>query len=369
MDIGKLERLLEQEENPKLDFKEYFQLKTDSQKKEFAKDVIAMANTKGGRGYIVFGIKDKTKEIVGIDLSDLQEESMQQIVNSRTYPPVPISVDTLEYKDKVLAVLTIFRSELKPHQMIQNGAFYVRRGSTTDVARREEIAAMMQEYGLMSHERVVIHQAPLESLNFERIEKYFNPDLMLLEALGMIGYYSDGWHPTIGGLMLFGYEPQLYLPYTYIQVNLYGEIMTIEGSINTMIDQLDLLFKKHCPSQHYPIEGLQEAVANAIIHRDYFDQTRFITIEINNKNIVVTNPGALVYGNKLYRDRVELNSIRRNPWLYQRCMLIDEHKRFYKHDVGMDYITKAFKKHKVKFVNLNSSNLFRAILPSWDNYE
>ena len=61
MDSSKLKQLLKQEEGPKLDFKASLCLSTESEKKELTKDVIAMANSKGGRGYIVFGIEDKTK--------------------------------------------------------------------------------------------------------------------------------------------------------------------------------------------------------------------------------------------------------------------------------------------------------------------
>jgi len=40
--------------------------------------------------------------------------------------------------------------------MIQNGAFYIRRGSTTDIARRSEIANLFQENGLMTYETVIL---------------------------------------------------------------------------------------------------------------------------------------------------------------------------------------------------------------------
>ena len=42
-------------------FKALLSLKTESEKKELAKNVAAIANSKGGRGYIIFGIEDGTK--------------------------------------------------------------------------------------------------------------------------------------------------------------------------------------------------------------------------------------------------------------------------------------------------------------------
>ena len=67
MDKSKVKALLKQNEGPKLDFKEKLDLSTESGKKELAKDVLAIANTQGGRGHIVLGIRDKTKEVVGVE--------------------------------------------------------------------------------------------------------------------------------------------------------------------------------------------------------------------------------------------------------------------------------------------------------------
>ena len=39
----------------------------ESGKKELAKDICAIANSRGGRGYIVIGVEDKTKRIIGIN--------------------------------------------------------------------------------------------------------------------------------------------------------------------------------------------------------------------------------------------------------------------------------------------------------------
>jgi len=96
LDKNKLMKLLRQEEGPKLDFKAALHLTTESEKKELTKDVIAMANSRGGRGYIIFGVEDKTKKILGIDSVDFKEEQIQQIIYNRCDPPVPISVDFIE---------------------------------------------------------------------------------------------------------------------------------------------------------------------------------------------------------------------------------------------------------------------------------
>ncbi|HOM02371.1 MAG TPA: ATP-binding protein [Acetivibrio sp.] len=110
MDCYKLKRLLKKEEGPKLDFKAELNLSTESEKKELTKDVIAMANSRGGRGYILLGIEDKTKKILGIDPKGYKEEQIQQIIYNRCDPPVPISVDFVEMEGKTVGVITVYRS-------------------------------------------------------------------------------------------------------------------------------------------------------------------------------------------------------------------------------------------------------------------
>ena len=54
MDIQRLKQLLSREENEKMDFKAQLKLTTEGEKKELVKDVTAIANSRGGRGYIIF---------------------------------------------------------------------------------------------------------------------------------------------------------------------------------------------------------------------------------------------------------------------------------------------------------------------------
>lgn len=367
MNINKLESLLHRGESSKIDFKAEMHLKTEQDKKEFARDIIALANTKGGRGYLIFGVEDKTKKILGVDPRLFHEEKMTQIVNTRSYPPIPIRVEKLSYHGKMLVVIVVYRSELKPHQMIQNGAFYIRRGSTTDVARREELASMFQENGLFSYERTLFHRLPLDVLDMQAVQEMFGENKLILEALGIIGQYSEMWHPTYGGLLLFGKKPQDFLPHTFIKIVNDHEITTISGSISSMLTQVETYVRFRCGDATYPIEGLMEAVANALIHRDYMDVSAGITIEIDHRHVTVTNPGSLLPGNKLYDQKhISENPRRRNPWLYQRALLIDEDQRIYKYGLGIEKINHAFESYgEVKYVNLDSKNLFKVVLPIW----
>ena len=79
MDAQKLNSIIKKQEGPKLDFKMRLDIKTESGKKELAKDIIAIANSQGGRGHLVIGIEDKTKRVVGINHDEYCEERIQQM--------------------------------------------------------------------------------------------------------------------------------------------------------------------------------------------------------------------------------------------------------------------------------------------------
>ncbi|MDP4092992.1 MAG: putative DNA binding domain-containing protein [Bacillota bacterium] len=374
MDLHKLKQLLKQEEGPKLDFKAALKLATESDKKEMTKDVIAMANSKGGRGYIIFGVEDKTKNILGIDSGDFHEEQIQQIIYNRCDPPVPVTVDFIEYQEKLLAVLTIFRSAHQPHQMMNTGSFYIRRGSTTDTARRSEIANMLQENGLMTYETVVLNKVGINELDPELIKQYFsnmnviseNTNEILLEAMGFIGLKPDGdnYFTTIGGMLLFGKNPSLYLPQVYIKMNIFDEVEYVSGNILSMLEKASSILRDKIDSGKYPVEAVEEAIANALVHRDYLDVSRGVSVTVSKKNVEISNPGSLIANNSIYKFIKENNPERRNPWLYQRLLVLDTKKRFTRSGLGMERIKKAFEnKGEVKFINLGSQNLFKVVMP------
>lgn len=370
MDIYKLEKLLKKYEGPKLDFKARLKLETEGDKKELTKDIIAIANSKGGRGYIIFGVEDKTKRVLGIEPSEYDEEKIQQIICNRVNPPISIAVDILDYKGKKIAVLSIFKSHQQPHQMNNTGAFYIRRGSTTDVARREEIAGMFQSNGLYSYELTVLRKATMADVDFSVLRKYLhavgvtgeNPSEIILESLGFISMDEESgeYKPTIGGILLFGKDPSRFLPHTYIKVVFGDTIKYFYGNILSLIDKCEE-YLKQIIEENYPFRALFLAIDNAIIHRDYTDITRGIVIEINDSNIVISNPGALLPENLIYKIEKDKDPRKRNPWLYQRLLTLDDDGRLSKEGLGIKKIKEAFK--DVKFLNIGTQNLFKVILP------
>ena len=138
-----LHRALKKGETSKTDFKLELPLSTDQQKTEFAKDLSAIANTAGGRGYIIVGVDDSGTPRGIDDRTNLSEERLQQVATQRIDPAVKFSVDNLSLNSKRIMCIEIPRSLIRPHQVRKTGAFYIRRGSTTDIATTSEIVRMV----------------------------------------------------------------------------------------------------------------------------------------------------------------------------------------------------------------------------------
>jgi predicted HTH transcriptional regulator len=385
LDKQKLYTLLQKQEGTKLDFKAMLSLKTESEKKELAKDIAAIANSKGGRGYLIYGIEDGTKKILGIEGKRYTEEQIQQIISQRCDPPVSVKLETIDTDDKQVAVLTIYRSSQKPHQIRQTGVFYIRRGSTTDIARREEIASMLQESGILQHESIVLNRVEIKELDEKMVNYYIsktgltstNEDYYtLLEGVGIIGRDEDnsGYHPTVGGMLVFGIYPQLYLPHTGVRlIDKCGDnqVILFSGHITKMLDEIEIFLRMKAAkiNERYPVEAVVEAVSNAVLHRDYFSLGREIVILIDNNRIEISNPGAICSDEDMPVLMEEYNPCRRNQWLYQRLLILDNKKRFLKTGTGMKRIFEAFKHHGgARFINNEKRNLFKVVLPGLMKY-
>ncbi|MBN2897509.1 MAG: putative DNA binding domain-containing protein [Clostridia bacterium] len=376
MNLQKLEYLISKEEGAKLDFKAELDITSQSGKKELAKDIIAIANSHGGRGYIIVGVRDKTKEILGMTSENLNEERIQQILGLRSNPPINIRVEYFMLEEKRVCVITIFRSYKQPHQMVQNGAFYIRRGSTTDVARREEIADMFQNGGLINNEQIPLLNMTIDIYSKELIKKYLErmnlkgqeENNTLLCTLGFMHYdkYEDKLCPTVGGILLFCENPQLYIPSLGVKIfdrtSGKKKIYQIDGNIFALIDKTMVHLEPH--GAYYPIEAIEEALCNALLHRDYFDTTRSVVIHLRTDKVIISNPGSIFGNERLSNLYHQYNPRRRNGWLYEKVIQIDDQGRFLKQETGMSYIKKLCKNvGSVRYINMKKINLFKVILP------
>ncbi len=377
MEKRKLMNLIKKEEGIKLDFKQKLELSIESGRKELAKDVCAIANSRGGRGYIIVGIEDKTKKIIGLKEEDMfTEEQIQQIVSSRCEPPIPISVEDFGIDNKKIAIIIIYDGMQKPYQLRENGAFYIRRGSTTDNMRKEELIAAFEENLSFNIEICPIMKSSLEVINYEIVDRYFaskgidvNDDNreFLMETTSIV--YKDKetgeLKATLGGLLVFSDINSLYVPHNMIKiVNRIkpdmDEFIIVQGNLLHIIDECEEILEKIFPI-NYPKQAIYEGIKNAVLYRDYGDYYKEIQVIINYNSTVVISPGGLIRENLWNSSR---DYSKRNMWLYEKLITLDRRKRFIQSGTGFGRMKNAFKnKGKVVFINSKWDNNFKIIYP------
>ena len=375
MDNKKIMSIIKREEGIKLDFKLKLSLNCESGKKELAKDICAIANSNGGRGYIIVGIQDKTKKIVGLRNEDLfSEEQVQQIIASRCEPPIPISVDIYNIQEKKICIITIYDGDQKPYQIRETGSFYIRRGSTTDTMRKQELVAAFQESLDFSIETCPIIKSNIEFLNIDIVSKYFqnkgiyiskDNKKFLLESAGItyIDKESGEEKCTLGGLLVFSDNNSICIPQNMIRIIDRTDIFSvnvIQGNLLDIIDKSEVLLKELLPSK-YPIEAVVEGIKNAVLYREYSAINKIIEVVISYNSVLIISPGKMIEEN-IRGQKINYN--KRNMWIYEKLMTLDNNKRLLNNGKGFTRMRNAFKgKGKVKFINSKTDDSFKVILP------
>jgi hypothetical protein len=175
MDASLFESLLYEEEGTTLDFKrdQYpFVGSSDDLKSELLKDVLAFANAwRRTDAYILIGVeevKGGRSSVRGVS-HQLNDNDLQQFVNSKTQRPIEFSYEAFSYKAVPVGIIRVFVQD-RPfftktqYGKVQANTVYLRRGSSTDVALPDEIALMGTSLGDGSNKRAEL-VALIDELN------------------------------------------------------------------------------------------------------------------------------------------------------------------------------------------------------------
>lgn len=375
MDRRRLLNLIKRGEGIKVDYKQKIDLETESSRKELAKDICAIANSKGGRGYLIVGIEDKTKNVIGIEENKYSEEQIQQIVSSRCEPPIPVSLEFVNFDNKELAIINIYDGPQKPYQLRENGAFYIRRGSTTDTMRKEEIISALQENLSLNLELCPIVKSDIGCINMELVHKYFslkgietndNNIISFAENASIINFdrESNRHMATLGGLLIFSDINNLYVPHNMVKIvnkinKNFKENIIIQGNLISILDKCEDTLKKILPKS-YPVNGIFEGIRNAVLYRDYNLYYKEIEIILNYNSIILISPGVLMDGRELNSSQY----LKRNMWIYEKLITLDNKERFINTGRGFFRMKRYFKgKGRLTFVNSIKENSFKIIYP------
>ena len=153
MDTELIEHLLHEDEGVELDFKQEqypFKNADDAAKSELLKDILAFVNAwRRSTAYILIGVEEKRgarSNVVGVS-THLEDADLQQFVNSKTQRPVTFSYQSCTISGANIGILEIPVQDrpsyvTKTYGKVKKNVVYLRRGSSTDEARPDEVAQM-----------------------------------------------------------------------------------------------------------------------------------------------------------------------------------------------------------------------------------
>lgn len=297
--------------------------------KDLVEAVICLANAEGGELWL--GVEDDGTP-TGLHAERLQVASLAGLVAARTSPALAVAVLPV-----VLGAVKVARIEVpKAHgEVATTSGVYLRRRVKAD--GQPECVAMLPHdrasrattFGLVDASAQAVAGAQLSDLDpleRERLRQYvqqFGGDRVLVElddealdgALGMTARQSDGTRvPTLTGLLLVGKELALrelvpthefafqVLAREAVGFNEFRRFPLLKG-----LDWLETNFRPYNPEREIQVGlfrvpvpkvdlgAFREAVANALVHRDYH-RLGAVHVRMDDEGMTISNPGGLMDG-------------------------------------------------------------------------
>jgi ATP-dependent DNA helicase RecG len=335
--LTELLELIGNNENSGVEFK-----RDDVRPEVLAKELCALANFEGG--HVLLGVEDNGG-ITGLTRDPHKaEEWVMNICRGDTIrPPLIPYWETVDVNGRTVGIVSL-PADLpdKPYEAKRGSSWHVfiRRGSISEEASRDEKARLYQSSGLLRYDIRPVPGTFLKDLDIRRLSAYFQyvreqdtPDIedqlewerLLINTDFMIEDRGRAI-PTVGGILLFGLNPNRWLPQAGITAVAYmgeerdyasredarlrGPIAPLVNSAveivdNGLIDQTvdfvnrnighsaALVGARRQDRADYPLEAVREAIVNAVAHRDYTISVADIEVAIFSDRMEIISPGRL----------------------------------------------------------------------------
>lgn len=330
MDVEKLVNL---PESKTLEFK-----RDTSSLDSILKAVIAFANTAGG--IILIGVDDGGK-IVGLDNPSKDQEKIVNSIANRIKPLLSPDFSIITVKDKQILVIQVDYIPA-PYHLADKGEIhgvYIRLGNTNRTVSTEIVSEMKRSAHHPFFDKIPCDNTSESDLDMDLIHSIFAKhrtqiDTSKLLSLGILVQKGRRIVATNGGVLLFG-KPEIrqkFFPFSEVKCARFAgttraefiDRLEIEGSILSAIDAVPKFIRRNTKMAgkfgamrrqdipEYPIDGIREALINALVHANYeITGTRFF-IAIYDDKLEIQNPGIMPPGMSIDQFKAGVSRIR-NP--------------------------------------------------------
>lgn len=379
METVEILKILAQGEDSRNQFK-----KNISNPDSLAQDLIAFSNAFGGRIFV--GVDDEGS-ITGISPADVRRinQLLSNAASQNVRPSINPLTEVVTLKQGMFLIIEVPKGINKPYQD-KNGVIWVKCGADKRKATsREEIQRLFQESGMVHADITPAEGMKVSDLDMSYFRAFFQKrygepldeqQIPLEQTISNLNLGNNGYL-NITGAMLFAQSPGNRLPsYIVKAASFQGNSITTENYIDSrdITGKLSDIFQQtigfilsntkqiqedqginSIGKPEIPKIVLEELVANALVHRDYFIFAP-IRVFIFSDRIEIISPGHLP--NNLTVANIKAgNSNTRNPVLASFAYQILPYRGF-----GSG-ILRALKNYPhIEFIDDHEGNLFTCII-------
>ncbi len=304
--------------------------------KSWLKSVSAFSNNNGGK--ILFGITEDN-EIKGLDDFKGDSEFISETIKTRIDPIPEFDMEIKEFSEGTIIILSIFQGRNTPYYFIESGSrtAYKRVGNQSVIATSVDLLNLTLKGQKQTYDSL-LSDKHVDNVTFKELRiEYNNRSGSNFEEkdLNSFGLVNENGVLTIAGA-LFADGYQVYQSRVFCTrwnglTKTHGLMEALddseyEGNLLYLLKaSLDFvkrnnrkMWKKgpvyRVEYPDYPERAVQEAIVNALVHRDYTIIGSEVHIDIYDDRIEIVSPGGMYDGTFIQdRDIFNISSVRRNP--------------------------------------------------------
>lgn len=306
--------------------------------KSWLKSVSAFANGEGGA--LIFGISDDG-QVTGLADAEGDAEKISEEIKSKLDPVPAVNLEYKVIDGKKLVFLQVYSGQETPYYYIgdKQRLAFVRIGNESVVADRIQLKSLVlkgtgRTYDSLpsSYRFEDMAFSKLRSVHYKRLQRSFEDNEFV--SWGII---DENGRLTNAGALLTDESPIRQSRIFCTRWN--GLDMTsglgeaiddveLEGCVIVQLQDAVSFVRNNSRKKwwkendhreelpDYPERAVTEAIANAIIHRDYMQMGSEIHIDMYDDRLEVYSPGGMMDGRLIQQlDPLKVPSKRRNPLL------------------------------------------------------
>lgn len=299
---------------------------------KYMKTVVAYANGRGGK--IIFGVDDKTLEVVGMDTDSIFQtiDAITNAISDSCEPTILPDITLQTVEDKTVIVVEIFPGKMRPYYIKSKGMVsgtYVRSAGTTRPVADYMLKELILEGQNRYYDCEVCEDLTVTPEDIDRLcaemkatairntltegEKLKVKDVTqnVLISWGVLAEKDGAIVPTNAYALLTGqarFQPVIQCAVFKGKDRAYFvDRREFEGSIQ---DQMEAAFQYVLEKinrgmriqgmyrqdrYELPVDSVREMIANSVAHRSYLEPGN-IQVALFDDRLEVTSPGMLLNG-------------------------------------------------------------------------